>query len=145
MRPFVELPDFGIRQSGFRVQGHVPREWHLVIPNFGTQPGQDRNPPFGRVITPVGKIHMTSGLRYITFNEPRQRRQVTIPGPGGTLRVTILTGSLENSGEFTCRLRASEKWLIGMLSLDSSKWMPKRGGKTQQTYNGYTCSENGLH
>ena len=141
MRPFVELPDFGIRQSGFRVQGHVPREWHLVIPNFGSQFGQYLHLPIGCVITPAGKIHMTSGLRDIILYEPRQSGQVTIPGPCSALGVTILTGALENSSELRCRLRACKQWLIGTLSLDSPKWMNKGGGDAQQTYGGYTCFE----
>jgi hypothetical protein len=106
MRPFVELPNFGIRQSGFGVQGYVPRQWHLVIPNFGSQPGQDLHLLIGRVITPAGKIHMTTGPGYV---------------------------------------RACQQWLIGTLSLDSSKWMNKGGGETQQTDGGYTCPENDLH
>ena len=99
----------------------------------------------GRVIAPARKIHMASGPIYIVLYEPRQRRQVTIPGPVSAFRVTILTGALENSSEFRRRLRACKQWFIGTLSLDSSKWMNKGGGETQQTYRGYTCSEDCLH
>jgi hypothetical protein len=145
MRPVVELPDLGIRQSTFRVQVHVPREWHLVIPHLGSQPGQDLHLTIGGVITPAGKIHIGSGPEYIIFYEPRHRRQVTIPRPASAVGVTILTGTLQNSSKFWCRLRACQQRLIRTLSLNSPKRMNKGGGEAQQTDGRYTRFEDGFH
>src|ERR1700722_3996919 len=117
------------------MQQQIPRKRHLTVSDCTADLTQQPKAVIGRVILPPRQIHVRTGLLNVAGNHPGDRCDMTIPGPFGLLRVTVLARSLDDGQRFWIDPRLTENSLVASGSAERTE------GMNQGTARGSDCGD----
>src|SRR6266403_2247609 len=91
--PLIQLVAFHWRQFRVRMHECVSGWRHLTAPNGAGEAAQELLLLVDRVFVPSRQVHSTSSTADVAFDQQRDRGDVAIPRPFGSLGMTVLAGS----------------------------------------------------